>query len=663
MKVSDPLLGFKDGQCRIFAALDGVENVEMHLDVRVIHILEDADHVGCAADDFVFAWPQKFNGQYKTSHFADVAGFIEEFSEALVSFNCAQLVFPAETTPTGAVDCPYGNTGAANDFRSVADMFDRDERVLNIFIIVSQRVAVRRAVFGARKKIAKRNFVNVALPRHFSYLHPGDLAKKKGDFEDGDPGVRSLPHHRPKCLRTCDAEHGAQGVRSEFESLHKFPVWFLLRVSVVQGKSTSFLSFVNACYTSDMNKRKVFIWALYDFANSIVMIAFFLYFSQWLVIEKGVNDFWFNIILTVSSLCYLFGGPVLGSIADKTGNKIRGIRFTTIFSGFFYLLTGIVAVAYPDEIVLAIVFFVLATSVYLLSFIYYNSFLDDLAPEGERATVSGWGLFGNYIGQIAAVLIALPFATGVITLWGDPGRAQAFIPATLIFIILSMPLLITFRDKNKKVVKINLKEEYRGVWNGFVKLIKTPSIGRFFLAYFFFNDAVLTASNNFPIYLERVFSASDTFKSYILLGILITSAISSPVSGWIADKIGLRKTLLWILGGWIIIFPLMAFVPTLTGLFVLTIIMGLLFGSVWTVTRAMVISYTPPGSLNTSYTYFTLMERFATLIGPLSWGLIVAVGPQTENWNYRGAVCAMALFVLIGLLIARKLPSDHKVTA
>jgi UMF1 family MFS transporter len=408
-----------------------------------------------------------------------------------------------------------------------------------------------------------------------------------------------------------------------------------------------------------VNKKAVFIWSLYDFANSIVMIAFFLYFSQWLVVEKGVNDFWFNIVLTISSLGYLIFGPVLGSIADKTGNKITGIRFTTIIAAVFYFLTGIVTTLYSSHTALAIIFFTIATSVYLLSFIYYNSFLDDLSTADTRGRVSGWGIFGNYIGQIAAVLICLPFATGAVTLFGTPGRAQAFIPATLIFFLLTLPLLLTFKDAHKRDIKIDIKDEYRGVWKGFMELIKIPSIGRFFLAYFFFNDAVLTASNNFPIYLERVFGASDTIKSYILLGILITSAISSPLSGWIADRIGLRKTLLWILGGWVIIFPLMAFAPSLSVLFVLTIIMGLLFGSVWTVTRAMVIGFTPPEKLNTSYTYFTLMERFATLIGPISWGLIVAVGPHTGDWNYRGAVCVMGLFVLIGLVIAKKLPEDR----
>ena len=92
-----------------------------------------------------------------------------------------------------------------------------------------------------------------------------------------------------------------------------------------------------------MNKKKIFVWSLYDFANSMVSIAFFLYFSQWLVVDRGVSDFWFNITLTIASLIFLLVGPVLGSIADKTKNKISGIRATTLISASLYFLTGVAA--------------------------------------------------------------------------------------------------------------------------------------------------------------------------------------------------------------------------------------------------------------------------------------------------------------------------------
>ncbi len=43
-----------------------------------------------------------------------------------------------------------------------------------------------------------------------------------------------------------------------------------------------------------IDTKRLVLWSLYDFANSIVMIVFFLYYSQWLVVDRGVSDFWFN---------------------------------------------------------------------------------------------------------------------------------------------------------------------------------------------------------------------------------------------------------------------------------------------------------------------------------------------------------------------------------
>ena len=185
-----------------------------------------------------------------------------------------------------------------------------------------------------------------------------------------------------------------------------------------------------------MNKKNLFVWSLYDFANSIVMIVFLLYFSQWLVIDRGISDFWFNITFTISSLLLLFSGPIAGAIVDKTKIKMPGLRIMTIFTAIFYLLTGIIAVQYPSQAIMAMIMFTLATYFYMFSFNYYNPLINDIAPQGKHGIVSGWGIFGNYLGHITGILIALPFATGAITLWGSPGRAQAFIPAVVILFFL-----------------------------------------------------------------------------------------------------------------------------------------------------------------------------------------------------------------------------------
>ena len=78
------------------------------------------------------------------------------------------------------------------------------------------------------------------------------------------------------------------------------------------------------------------------------------------------------------------------------------------------------------------------------------------------------------------------------------------------------------------------------------------------ISFFFFNDALITISNNYPIFMERVFGLPDQTKSMLLMLILFMSAVGGIVFGWIGDKIGNLKTLKIILSGWIILLPLIA---------------------------------------------------------------------------------------------------------
>jgi len=409
--------------------------------------------------------------------------------------------------------------------------------------------------------------------------------------------------------------------------------------------------------TPKINLKNLVLWALYDFANSFVLITFFLYYSQWLVVDRGVSDFWFNMTFVGSSLLFLLTVPIAGSIADKIKVNLPGLRITTALSVLFFGATGIIAAFFPELYVISIITFSFATYLYLFCFTYYNPLLHDVAIPEKHGLASGWGQFGNWIGEISGLLVALPFAAGTITLFGISGRAQPLIPATILFLLFALPMLLFFKENaTRSTTLISIKAEYKNVIRSFWELCKSPGVGLFFLSYFFFNDAVTTASNNFPIYVDQVFGVGDNIKSYLLIGILITSAIGAPISGWIADKIGLRKALFWVLGGFLVVFPLMAIAKSLAFFAFICVVMGLWFGSVWTVTRAYLMKITPPSMMNQSFTYYTLMERLATFVGPISWGLIVTFLPRVNAFNYRAAAVAMAVFVFIGILFAKRLP-------
>src|SRR3989338_1384830 len=175
-----------------------------------------------------------------------------------------------------------------------------------------------------------------------------------------------------------------------------------------------------------MNKKNIFFWALYDFANSITTIVFFLYFSQWLVVDRGVSDFWYNMIFTIGSILLLLTAPILGSIADKNGKQQNYLNWITVLTFLSFL--GVL--------------FIIANYLYQFSFVFYNALLHHIAPPERWGRISGIGQTGNWLGQITGLLITLPLASGAVYLVGEAGRAQTFLPATIIFFILSIPMLL-----------------------------------------------------------------------------------------------------------------------------------------------------------------------------------------------------------------------------
>ncbi|MEK7095542.1 MAG: hypothetical protein AAB917_02675, partial [Patescibacteria group bacterium] len=96
-------------------------------------------------------------------------------------------------------------------------------------------------------------------------------------------------------------------------------------------------------------KKNISLWALYDFANSIVSIVFFFYFAQWIVVDKGIPDIYLNLTFTISAVLLLFTVPITGLLLDRFFRRITGLRVTTILAVIFYAICALLAI-YDKEI-------------------------------------------------------------------------------------------------------------------------------------------------------------------------------------------------------------------------------------------------------------------------------------------------------------------------
>ncbi len=393
-----------------------------------------------------------------------------------------------------------------------------------------------------------------------------------------------------------------------------------------------------------MNKKRLFQWALYDFANSIIFINFLLYFSAWMVIDGGLSDFWYNAVFAIASILLFLSAPTLASFTDKYGGRKYLLNFSTIGIFLSYGLAVFFAYLGTQYIFIIVVLFLLGQYFYQLSFVFYNTLIEDVADIEHRARAAGIGQFSNSLGQVTGLLLAIPFSYN---------RLSPLFPSLLLFLVLVLPMMISFVDSRPKIKKLNIqslkegeKEYFKKMISFFIISVAVPIL----VSFFFFNDALITISNNFSIYFERVFDIADATKNILLATVLIMSAIGGVVSGLVADKIGSLKTLKYILACWIIILPLMAISKSVFLFSISCGVAGFLLGSSSVVTRAYMSKVLSKSEIGYGFSFYTLFERFATLFGPLLWGGIIAF-LGIHQISYRIAMASMTFFVIIGLVV------------
>lgn len=405
--------------------------------------------------------------------------------------------------------------------------------------------------------------------------------------------------------------------------------------------------------------KNIFLWVLYDFANSIILIVFFLYFSQWIVIERGIPDLWFNLSFTTAALLLLCTVPLMGVLLDKYWRRITVIRIATFATAFFYGSCALFAT--QGSSTAALTAFTVGLYFYLLSFTVYTPLIADIANAERQGRVSGYGIGANHLGQIAGLLLVLPFATGNLSWFGASSRAETLLPAVIGFLVCALPTLLFFKEPLKEKKTFSYTKEMKECLTEAKTLFVFPGIGAFLIAYFLFNDAISTASNNFSIFLEQVWSVPDTTKTLLLLAILLMSSIGGFVSGYIADTIGHKRTLTYILVGWVLILPAVALISNFTLFVGVVVLMGLWFGASWTVSRSLMSILAPAHKKNLTFGYFGLVERASSFVGPLVWGGVatglVSLGPD----RYRIAATVLTIFVAMSLVALTKVPNDRKV--
>lgn len=448
--------------------------------------------------------------------------------------------------------------------------------------------------------------------------------------------------------------------------------------------------------------RERLSWALYDFANTVFsMNIATLYFSAWLVGDLGHSNTMYATVNGIASALVVVSIPVFGAISDATQKRkpwVVGFTLVACISTILMALLGQIGLPLIGEAVTGTVSraaispdialfgvlaaFTIANYAYQGAQPFYNAMLPELVPVDHRGRLSGMGAAFGYVGSITGVLLTFPFFTGSLPLLGaipdrvisflrsavpftsHGGRVSTFVPTALLFLLFSLPLFLFCRDHNVVHGKKHLlwREAFRDVRQTLKEAKKYPGTVRFILTSFLYQDAMGTIIANMALY--AIFAMGFVKGSEATLFIILTipAVIGSYGIGRLVDRFGPKRTLSWVLMGWVVLLIAMIVAPSRGAFWIVGACIGLIYGGVSTAERPLLLSLVPDVEAGRFFSLMVLSSRAAAVVGPFIWALAVdgLTSSMGVGFAYRSGVATVAIGMVLALLMLRRVPDNFR---
>ena len=156
------------------------------------------------------------------------------------------------------------------------------------------------------------------------------------------------------------------------------------------------------------SKKARHSWYYYDFGNSayaavILLAVFSVYFSSEVADHVRGPSLW-NLAVGIAAVIVAVVSPVLGTIADFSRSKKK---FLFIFTVMAVVFTALLFFVQKGDVVMGMIFFILAEIGYRASQVFYDSLLVDVSTPETIGSISGKGWAMGMLGGIACLILVL----------------------------------------------------------------------------------------------------------------------------------------------------------------------------------------------------------------------------------------------------------------
>ncbi|HHG75498.1 MAG TPA: MFS transporter, partial [Persephonella sp.] len=284
---------------------------------------------------------------------------------------------------------------------------------------------------------------------------------------------------------------------------------------------------------------------------------------------------------------------------------------------------------FVSSLIYALLLFFVMNIMYQQSLIFYNSLLKDVSGNKDKGLISGLGVGIGYIGGVFSLLIAN---------YLSDSHSQTFLITAVIFTLFALPSILFLRSEKTEPEKIKIKN-----------ILKEKNFLLFLISVLLLTDAAHGLIIFMSVYLNKVFNMTQDQIVNTIAFAGIFAIVSAPIIGYSLKKLKPSLIMKYIFIGWILGF-IFLFVSNTTTIYAVAIFFGILLASLWTTMRVVLIEISPQSQLTTRFAFMALSERMASIISPLTWGIIVYALGETA-FSYKIAALFLGFFPLIGFFI------------
>lgn len=407
-------------------------------------------------------------------------------------------------------------------------------------------------------------------------------------------------------------------------------------------------------------------WYMYDWANSAyssTVVTLFLgpYLTvlarnaadaNGLIHPLGISvdarSYW-SYLISLSVLTQVICLPVLGAIADYSARKKQLLGIFAYIGAFATMLMFFLAGA---TYLLGGVLFLVANLAFGAAQVLYNAFLNDVAPESERDSVSskGWGI--GYLGGGTLLALNLLLYTNAERIGISDGMAVrlSLFSAGAWWALFS---IIPMTRLRRRQAPRSLAAGEGILSTGFLQLIKTlreirkyPQTLLFLVAFLVYNDAiqaVISLSGQYGADYLKIPMAQLTLAILMVQFVAFAGAlVFNVLAKWITAK----RAVLFSLCVWTGLMVAMYAVTTTRGFFIAAALVAIVMGGSQALSRSLFSVMIPRGREAEYFSLYEVSDKGTSWLAPLIFGFTLQM-----TGSYQWAILSLIVFFVGGLAL------------